>query len=587
MTNEAKVIALPGAAPKPKRRRKTKRSQGSVYDRNGRWYMQFRVTDPASGVRSRPTEPIQGATDRATAVLALEARLRSLADGSYFVKPKAPPRTLNGAADEFQAWADAEKRSASRDRLSLAHLRATFGDRPVTAITTRDLETYRIARVKEIVTRKIAAHEGADTDPEAREAAKRSARSTVNREIACARTLFNRLVRSGELDANANPLGTGKLPQYGEAENARNLYLAPEAAAQLEAACTEPFRSFVVLAIHTGLRRGELLRLRRDDVDLGAGVLHVRRAKSGKPRPVRLSATARETLSKLIEQTNGAYLFGGETPASIEWVKSAWKRAVKRAGLSGVRLHDLRHACGSWAVAAGTPLSVVRESLGHSSLKVTERYLHTAPQHHQAMADALDRVWAGRPKPLNLDAGGRHVGRQEALDDTANGPRSPQPLDLKGGWVRAQRDSNPRPPDSKSEAAQRPGDATNGPERTGGPDSNSLADRSSGHEWTRDDPRSLPVADTLADNGRARLPVTPKGTPWGTLLMDPLTAAGYIGLAEAELADLHRRGVLPGVIVGGRVLFRRGDLANLGQRLAPKPRRRSRKAPAGRKGTQP
>jgi hypothetical protein len=66
---------------------------------------------------------------------------------------------------------------------------------------------------------------------------------------------------------------------------------------------------------------------------------------------------------------------------------------------------------------------------------------------------------------------------------------------------------------------------------------------------------------------------TPKGMPWGGLLLELPVAARYSGLAEAELLDLHARGVLPGVAVGVRLSFRRGDLANLSQRLRPRPRK--------------
>jgi integrase len=76
------------------------------------------------------------------------------------------------------------------------------------------------------------------------------------------------------------------------------------------------------------------------------------------------------------------------------WFRAAiWKPAIKAAGLTmKVRLHDLRHAPASWLLAGGADLQFVRQRLGHSSLRTTERYLHTLPDADETALDALAKV---------------------------------------------------------------------------------------------------------------------------------------------------------------------------------------------------
>ena len=64
----------------------------------------------------------------------------------------------------------------------------------------------------------------------------------------------------------------------------------------------------------------------------------------------------------------------------------------KRAGIKDFRIHDLRHTCASWLVSAAVPLRVVQEMLGHSSIQMTERYAHLAPENLKAVVRVLNRM---------------------------------------------------------------------------------------------------------------------------------------------------------------------------------------------------
>ena len=66
--------------------------------------------------------------------------------------------------------------------------------------------------------------------------------------------------------------------------------------------------------------------------------------------------------------------------------------ACQRANIEDCRIHDLRHTCAAWLVSAGAPLPEVRDLLGHSTVKMTERYAHLAPENVRAAVAKLDSV---------------------------------------------------------------------------------------------------------------------------------------------------------------------------------------------------
>jgi integrase len=142
----------------------------------------------------------------------------------------------------------------------------------------------------------------------------------------------------------------------------------------------------VLLAINTGLRRGELLSLDWSDINLQARMLTVRRehAKSGKQRHVPLNAEATSVLLQWASQTKDTgSVFG------VAGVKSSWDTLLKTAKIQNFRFHDMRHHFASRLVMAGVDLNTVRELLGHADLTMTLRYAHLAPEHLAAAVEKL------------------------------------------------------------------------------------------------------------------------------------------------------------------------------------------------------
>jgi integrase len=138
----------------------------------------------------------------------------------------------------------------------------------------------------------------------------------------------------------------------------------------------------ILLAAMTGLRKGEVLNLTWDDVDLQRGVLLIRssisyRTKGGKMRVVPLNRTVSDLLKNLPKSSGP--IFSGDRGGAYnhDFLSKRFKRAVLGAGLdSRLHFHSLRHTFASLLVRDGVPLYHVQKLLGHSSARVTEIYAH-------------------------------------------------------------------------------------------------------------------------------------------------------------------------------------------------------------------
>lgn len=202
----------------------------------------------------------------------------------------------------------------------------------------------------------------------------------------------------------------------------------------LAAAAHDRLDALYVLALTTGLRQGELLALHWADVDLDAGVLHVRGTlhrvpgvsvsavgeKSGlvisdpktshSRRPVRLSAVAVDALRAHRARQNEERLVLGEAWHDLDLVftnsigrpcearnviRKSYKPLLERAGLPYVKFHALRHTAASLLLSQGIHPAIVMQMLGHSTISMTvDTYSHVTLDMQQPAADAMDRLFS-------------------------------------------------------------------------------------------------------------------------------------------------------------------------------------------------
>jgi integrase len=261
--------------------------------------------------------------------------------------------------------------AATKEAILRLHLVPAFGRLKVDAIGVKEIESYKAKKLEE-----------------------KLAPKTVNNHLTVLRRTLAVAVEWGEL---------GVVPQvkWLKAPEPEFDFLDFEEAERLVAAADPDWRPMIVVGLKGGLRQGELLALRWEDVDLVAGRLMVRRAvsrgvittpKSGKPREIPLGETVLRAL-KAHRHLRGELVFPGVGGGLLTKGECKWPlwRACKLGGLRLVGWHVLRHSFASHLVMRGVPIKAVQELLGHASIEMTMRYAHLSPDVRRDAVRTLDR----------------------------------------------------------------------------------------------------------------------------------------------------------------------------------------------------
>lgn len=177
----------------------------------------------------------------------------------------------------------------------------------------------------------------------------------------------------------------------------------------IEASSHLLYRVIVMTLYSTGMRRGELCRLKVADVDSDRKVIHIRIGKGSKDRDVPLSATLLGTLREYWRWMKPkTWLFPGyvrgwrsDVPMTEKTVWNACKDAVQRAGITKrVSPHTLRHSYATHLLEAGADLRTIQYLLGHAEIKHTIVYLHLSQKHLHAVANPLDDLQVSSPDTI-------------------------------------------------------------------------------------------------------------------------------------------------------------------------------------------
>ena len=159
---------------------------------------------------------------------------------------------------------------------------------------------------------------------------------------------------------------------------------------QSEHPCLYPI---VVLAVSTGMRKGEMLRLRWQDIDLARNRLTLEQTKNGDRRSVPLVGRAREVISEYakVRRIDTALVFPSRRKPTVPAdLRKPWARAVEMAELADFRFHDLRHTCASYLAMSGATLAEISEVLGHKTLVMVKRYAHLSESHTTKVVERMN-----------------------------------------------------------------------------------------------------------------------------------------------------------------------------------------------------
>ncbi|MBN1106584.1 MAG: site-specific integrase [Deltaproteobacteria bacterium] len=265
-----------------------------------------------------------------------------------FLAPQRPKTTFNEAAQSFLEYSRSRKKSSLRDGQLVAHLSAFFGDRPLESLTLNMVESYVGQRRRQ------------------REGIKDA---TLNREIACLKTIVNRAVLNRQIDRN--PIEGVQLFK----ETPRTRTLSPDEYQRLLDNCSVHLKPMVRLAYVTAMRRGEIVGLRWVQVDLSNRVIHLEATstKTQEKREVPLD-DALVAMLRQVPKTLGSphvFTYRGKHMRDI---KKAFNMACARAGIKDFRFHDLRHCAITNLRKAGVPDNVIMSISGHKTAAMFRRY---------------------------------------------------------------------------------------------------------------------------------------------------------------------------------------------------------------------
>ena len=327
------------------------------------WHYDFTI----KGVRYRG--PLPKARTKREAI-EQEDRLRiSVHDGTYG-QPSA--RTLGEFIEEvFKPWAYVHYRTSPAVWLSTIKVISNgLGSLSLSEIAPITIERWKRERLQQ-PTRRDKPRKG----------------ESVNREMTYLSRILSLAVEQGLL--RENPCSQVKwFPEGGR--RTRYMTEAEEVKILAYLDLHHPLAaSYTRLALHTGMRRGEIAALTWRDVDTDRGLIIIRMSKSGKGRTIPINEIAAQVLSfQRRMHTDSEKVF----PGSKEWVTVAFRNAARKCGIDDLRFHDLRHTAATRMGAAGVDAFTLADILGHTDLRQTRQYTHALEASKRRAVEALARA---------------------------------------------------------------------------------------------------------------------------------------------------------------------------------------------------
>jgi integrase len=202
------------------------------------------------------------------------------------------------------------------------------------------------------------------------------AAATINRSLGALKKSLRMAWERGRVPVDYSGM-VKRLPEH----NQRVTYLTMDQVGVIAMHASEQVRAAIWIALLTGCRRGEVCKIQAADVGEDTIRILAGNTKTLRHRDVPIIPALRPWL---------AYL---PLAITFEGVKSGWRRARESAGMPDVNFHDLRHSCATILLQLGARIEVVREILGHSSVKVTERYAHVMVQPQRDALELLGAIY--------------------------------------------------------------------------------------------------------------------------------------------------------------------------------------------------
>jgi integrase len=332
-----------------------------LYLKNGNWFIDYRVQGRRKREKIGPS--------KALAETILKKRKVEIAENKYLdIRREHKIKFEELAQLYLDLHAKPNKKSCHSDEDLIKTLGKHFAGKYLYEITPMAVEQFKADRAKEV------------------------SPATVNRALACLKCMFNKAIEWGK--ASDNPVKKVKLFKE---NNKRLRYLEKEEIVKLLAHCRGYLRPIVIVALNTGMRKGEILGLKWHDIDFRHNIIYLLNTKNGEKREIPMNEQVRVALIKVRKHPESPYIFCNKDGNPFGDIKKSWLTALNKSGILQFRFHDLRHTFASHLVMSGVDLNTVRELMGHKSLEMTLRYSHLSPDHKKRAVDILgqrmDIIW--------------------------------------------------------------------------------------------------------------------------------------------------------------------------------------------------
>ena len=231
-----------------------------------------------------------------------------------------------------------------------------------------------------------------------------ASKTTVNRDLALLKTMFNRGIEWGM--CNKNPVKRGMINASAEEEAKKTVFLQRNEVNAYLDACQPYYKPVALTALLTGMRSSEIKELTWDRVDLINNTIYLEHTKGGRRREIRMPIELTNVLKKLESKKHGRHVFLNRHGQPYRDFREAHKWTLKRSGIEANRLknfdniadpeerraaikknritfHTLRHTFGTLLAKDCRDLNIVKEALGHANITTTERYAHVIEDAHR------------------------------------------------------------------------------------------------------------------------------------------------------------------------------------------------------------
>ncbi len=318
-------------------------------------------------IRIKGQDPITATFDRKTdAKRWAQETEPEVRNGKYFKTAESKKHTVKELIERYEKKILPELKSGNDRKNHLIYWKDKLGN-----LTLSDVTPAKIVECRDDLSQGVT-----------RRKTKRS-NSTVNRYLSTFSHAFSIAVMEwGWIEDNpCRRVSTLREPR------GRVRYLDDDERKALLDKCkekSETLYTIVVIALSTGARRGEILSLRWNDINLNKGIITLHETKNNEIRSIPLQGHALELVKKLskVRRLDTDLLFHDKNnPDKPQSIDSIWKDAVKSAKIDNFRFHDLRHSAASYLAMNGASIAELADVLGHKTLQMVKRYSHLTEQH--------------------------------------------------------------------------------------------------------------------------------------------------------------------------------------------------------------